>query len=70
MSDTTILVKNMVCQRCIFAVEDILKKVGIAYNDVIFGEIELLVYGQHTLSEIAAALEYSGVAHQSTQFKK
>jgi len=31
---------------------------------------ELLVYGQMTLSEIAYELEYSSVAHLSTQFKK
>lgn len=31
---------------------------------------ELLVYGQHTLSEIADQLEYSSVAHLSAQFKK
>ncbi|HRH65731.1 MAG TPA: helix-turn-helix transcriptional regulator [Bacteroidia bacterium] len=31
---------------------------------------ELIVYGQMTLSEIADALEYSSVAHLSSQFKK
>lgn len=31
---------------------------------------ELLVYGELTLSEIAHELEYSSVAHLSTQFKK
>ena len=31
---------------------------------------ELLVYGQLTLSEIAYELEYSSVAHLSSQFKK
>ena len=31
---------------------------------------ELLIYGQHTLSEIADQLEYSSVAHLSAQFKK
>ncbi len=31
---------------------------------------ELLVYGQLTLSEIADELEYSSVAHLSSQFKK
>jgi AraC family transcriptional regulator len=31
---------------------------------------ELLVYGQMTLSEIAYELEYSSVAHLSSQFKK
>lgn len=31
---------------------------------------ELLIYGQMTLSEIAYTLDYSSVAHLSTQFKK
>lgn len=31
---------------------------------------ELIVYGQLTLSEIAFQLEYSSVAHLSSQFKK
>jgi AraC family transcriptional regulator len=31
---------------------------------------ELLIYGQLTLSQIAFDLEYSSVAHLSTQFKK
>lgn len=31
---------------------------------------ELLVYGQYNLSEIAFQLDYSSVAHLSTQFKK
>jgi AraC family transcriptional regulator len=31
---------------------------------------ELLVYGEMTLSEISYALEYSSVAHLSSQFKK
>jgi AraC-like DNA-binding protein len=168
MSATTLLIKNMVCHRCIIAVEDILRNQSIAFHKVQFGEIylceelseeqkqhliqnlnrigfelidnqttglierikklvikrarnemdgeekklklslhlsqavhheytylsslfsavegrtienyfieqriekakELLVYGQLTLSQIAFELEYSGVAHLSTQFKK
>lgn len=164
----TLLVKNMVCTRCIMTVEDILRRTGIAYDRVLLGEIqlpqpltatqkdalvpqlhavgfeiidshstvliekakqliirrarceveareaaltlsrylsdhlnyeythlssmfsavegrtieqyyieqrierakELLVYGQHTLSEIAHQLGYSSVAHLSGQFKK
>lgn len=31
---------------------------------------ELLVYGEHSLSEIANALQYSSVSYLSTQFKK
>lgn len=163
-----LLVKNMVCTRCIMTVEDILRRTGIAYDKVLLGEIhlsqppsasqkealvsqlqavgfdlidshsavliekakqliirrarneaspadmaltlsrylsdhlnyeythlssmfsavegrtieqyfieqrierakELLVYGQHTLSEIAHQLGYSSVAHLSSQFKK
>ena len=168
MSSTTLLVKNMVCHRCILAVEDIMNQEQIPYQNVQFGEIhlsaaltpdqkeslsgklnkigfeiidnhtggliekiktlvmkrarneadekesklklshylsekvnheytylsslfssvegrtienyfieqriekakELLIYGQLTLSQIAFDLEYSSVAHLSTQFKK
>lgn len=168
MSSTILLVKNMVCHRCVLAVEDILKKTGILFQQVAVGEIhmqgelsedheqrlkkdladiglelidnrmsgliekikqlvikkarnevgekenktklsnylsdklhheytylssffssvegrtienyfieqriekakELLVYGQLTLSEIAYELDYSSVAHLSSQFKK
>jgi AraC family transcriptional regulator len=168
MPSTTLLVKNMVCHRCILAVEDILKNEKIPFQKVSFGEIhlseeisqdqkeslskkltdigfelidnyaggliekiktlvikrarnevdekeskiklshylsqkvnheytylsslfssvegrtienyfieqrvekakELLIYGQLTLSQIAFDLEYSSVAHLSTQFKK
>lgn len=41
MSTTTVVVKNMVCQRCVMAVEAILKEGGIPYNNVTFGEIHL-----------------------------
>lgn len=168
MTSTIILVKNMVCHRCILAVENILDQLAISFSKVLFGEIyltreltaeqkqmlkeklaavgfelidnhtggliekiktsvikkarndagdkdnlmklsqylsdklhheytylsslfssvegrtienffieqriekakELLIYGQMTLSEIAYELEYSSVAHLSSQFKK
>ncbi len=168
MPSTTLLIKNMVCHRCILAVEDILQSEKIPFQNVSFGEIhfkqepapeekerlaaklhkigfeiidnytggliekikslviqrarneageeagkiklsnylsqkvnheytylsslfssvegrtienyfieqriekakELLIYGQLTLSQIAFDLEYSSVAHLSTQFKK
>lgn len=41
MTTTTLLIKNMVCHRCITAVEDILKKEQIEFIKVIFGEIHL-----------------------------
>jgi len=41
MSSTMLLVKNMVCHRCILAVEDILRTEDIPFQKVIFGEIHL-----------------------------
>jgi AraC family transcriptional regulator len=37
----TLLVKNMVCHRCVLAVEDILNHAGIPFFKVLFGEIYL-----------------------------
>jgi AraC family transcriptional regulator len=42
MALTTVLVKNMVCHRCVLAVEDILQNGSIPFQKVIFGEIHLL----------------------------
>ena len=41
MSSTILLVKNMVCHRCILSVEDILQKESIPFDKVIFGEMYL-----------------------------
>lgn len=41
MDATTLLVKNMVCQRCVMAVESILEAGKIAFQKVTFGEIHL-----------------------------
>lgn len=41
MALNTVLVKNMVCHRCVLTVEDILEKAGIPFQKVIFGEIHL-----------------------------
>lgn len=40
--ETTLLVKNMVCQRCVMAVEGILHNHGIPFHRVAFGEIQLV----------------------------
>ncbi len=37
----TLLVKNMVCHRCVLSVEDILNRVKIPFQKVVFGEIHL-----------------------------
>jgi hypothetical protein len=36
-----ILVKNMVCQRCVLSIEEILKKAAIPFHKVPLGEIHL-----------------------------
>jgi AraC family transcriptional regulator len=36
-----VLVKNMVCHRCVVSVEDILNKAAIPFHEVLFGEIHL-----------------------------
>ena len=41
MSPDILFVKNMVCRRCILAVEDVLKNSGILFDKVIIGEIHL-----------------------------
>lgn len=41
MANTILLVKNMVCRRCVLAVEDILKKTSIPFQKVVYGEIHL-----------------------------
>jgi len=42
MTSPTLLVKNMVCHRCVLSVEDILNKAAIPFHNVVFGEIHLL----------------------------
>lgn len=41
MVSPVLLVKNMVCNRCVMTVEAILEKVGLSYHKVLFGEIHL-----------------------------
>jgi AraC-like DNA-binding protein len=41
MTMDILLVKNMVCHRCILSVEDILIKSAISFDKVLFGEIHL-----------------------------
>ena len=42
MSAEVLFVKNMVCHRCILAVESLLDNLAISYQQVIAGEIHLL----------------------------
>jgi AraC-like DNA-binding protein len=41
MKSPVLLVRNMVCTRCVMTVEAILERSGIAYHKVLFGEIHL-----------------------------
>ena len=41
MSQEILFIKNMVCHRCVLAVEDVLKKEAILFQKVIAGEIHL-----------------------------
>jgi len=41
MESTILLVKNMVCNRCVMTVENILEKASIPFLKVLFGEIHL-----------------------------
>lgn len=42
MTSPTVLVKNMVCYRCVLSVEAILQSTGIPFHTVTFGEIHLV----------------------------
>src|SRR4051812_37611729 len=48
MTTHVLLVKNMVCQRCVMVVEGILQNIDIPFSKVLFGEI-------HLTSELAAS---------------
>ena len=37
-----LLIKNMVCQRCILTVENILKELDIPFTRVVLGEVDLV----------------------------
>lgn len=41
MAEEVLLVRNMVCHRCVLVVEDLLQQVPVPYRQVLFGEIHL-----------------------------
>src|ERR1043165_2073647 len=47
MSANILLIKNMVCRRCTMAVEDILRKVAVPFDQILIGE----VHTSHALSD-------------------
>ncbi len=42
MKSTTLLIKNMVCARCVLAVENILRTESIVFKRVLIGQVELI----------------------------
>jgi len=61
MSDNSIGIKNMVCPRCIMAVETVLKKLNIPYEAVKLGEIQLKSpLNTHEKNSLQTALEELG----------
>jgi AraC family transcriptional regulator len=58
MPENILLVKNMVCQRCLLAVENIMEKTSIKFQKVVVGEIHLaetISEEQHNLLSSACA---------------
>lgn len=60
--DNILLIKNMVCRRCVMTVTSLLEQAGIAYDKVVVGEVHLSspVPEQQRL-QLAAALAATGL---------
>ncbi len=70
MSPTTLLVKNMVCHRCVLAIIDILQNENIPFQNVTFGEIhlneELTADQKAKLGQRFAAIGFELIDNRST----
>jgi AraC family transcriptional regulator len=66
-----LLIKNMVCQRCVLTVETILNELDIPYSKVLLGEVDLVgaLNGQQ-LKEVDRALHKSGFELIETRVNK
>lgn len=57
----TIFVKNMVCDRCIYAVQNIFEKAEIVVRNINLGEVETQFdISEHTLADVEKKLEEIG----------
>jgi AraC family transcriptional regulator len=66
-----LLIKNMVCQRCVLTVETILKELDIPYSKVVLGEVDLAgVLNGQKLKEVDQALHKSGFELIETRVNK
>ncbi len=62
MPENILLVKNMVCQRCMLAVENILDKTSIKFQKVTVGEIHLLeIISEEQLNLLSSAFAEIGL---------
>src|ERR1700759_1775586 len=66
-----LLIKNMVCQRCILTVETILKDLEVPFSKVVLGEVELINdLSEHLLKELGQALIKFGFELIETRVNK
>ena len=57
-----LLIKNMVCQRCILTVETILKDLDVSFSSVVLGEVDLVNdLSADQLKEVDKAIVKSGI---------
>jgi YesN/AraC family two-component response regulator len=67
----TIFIKNMVCQRCVMTVENILNDLGIPFNKVTLGKVDLLKKPANTeLNNIQKELNHVGFELIDTRVNK
>jgi AraC-like DNA-binding protein len=66
-----LLIKNMVCQRCILTVETILHDLVIPFSNVVLGEVDLLEpLNKKQLNDVDQALHKSGFELIETRVNK
>lgn len=66
-----IFIKNMVCQRCVMTVENVLRNINVPFNKVSLGEVELLEKPANTeLNDIQKALNHLGFELIDTRVNK
>lgn len=70
-AEETIYIKNMVCNRCIMAVEQLLAKMQISYQKVVLGEARLLhplsEGGRHSLRQALSNLGFELIDNKKSQ---
>jgi AraC family transcriptional regulator len=66
-----LLIKNMVCQRCILTVETILKDLDVSFSSVVLGEVDLVNdLSADQLKEVDKAIVKSGFELIETRINK